>query len=189
MDTGPSGVVEASTRRVAPRNRQPVILETEMNDLDLKDRLSAIESRAPSFEPPPVVVRRPRHFGLSLVSAAVLVLAVAATAVAGAVVVGGMVRGYPGVENQGQPLAGANLECMAPPQADAYLAAHGFTNVIWQVETGTTESGQGTTTFVTVPPAHGYIVPGAIVDGQLHMIVDQRAGASGTGACFGMPMP
>jgi hypothetical protein len=161
-----------------------------MNDPDLKDRLSAIESRAPSFEAPQLGARRQRHFGLSLVSAAVLLLAVAATAVAGAVVVGGMVHGYPGVENPGQPLAGANLECMTPPQAAAYLTAHGFSKVVWQVESGGTGRGQGTTTFVAVPPAHGYVVPGAILDdGNLHMIVDQRAGTSGTGACFGMPMP
>jgi hypothetical protein len=159
-----------------------------MNDLDLKDRLSAIESRAPSSEPPTLGARSHRRLALSFATAPLLVLAVAATAFAGVVVVGGFVQGHPGVENPGQPLNGAALECMTPPQAAAYLTAHGFTNVQWQVETGTSK-GDGTTTFVTVPPEHGYVVPGAIVDGQLLMVVDQRTGATGTGACVLMPMP
>jgi hypothetical protein len=162
-----------------------------MNDeLDLKDRLAAIEGRAPAFEPPPIGVGRRRRLALSLASAPLLVLVLAAVAVAGAVVVRADVRGYPGVENQGQPLAGANLECMTPPQAAAYLAAHGFTDVVWQVESGGSDNAHGTTTFVATPPAHGYVVPGAILDdGLLHMIVDQRVGAPAAGACAGMPMP
>ena len=46
------------------------------------------------------------------------------------------VRGYPGVENPGQPLAGVHLECMSPPQAAAYLATRGYTHVLWQVDSG-----------------------------------------------------
>ncbi|MGA3057421.1 MAG: hypothetical protein ABSE70_05205 [Candidatus Limnocylindrales bacterium] len=162
-----------------------------MNDeRDLKDRLTAIEGRAPAFEPPPLAARRRRPLALSLAAATLLVLVVATTAVAGVAVVSGMVRGYPGIENPGQPLAGATMECMSPPQAAAYLAAHGFTDVVWQVESGGPGKPDGSTTLVSTPPAHGYVVPGAILDdGKPHMIVDQRPGATGTGVCSGMPMP
>jgi hypothetical protein len=160
------------------------------DDLDLRSRLAAIEGRAPAFDPPLLAAGRRRPLALSLAGAMLLVLSIGATAVAGAVVVSGMVRGAPGIENPGQPLAGAQMECMTPLQAAAYLNAHGFTDVVWQVESGGTGRGQGTTAIVTTPPAHGYVVPGAILDdGKLHMIVDQRAGAEPAGTCHGMSMP
>ncbi|MGZ6269246.1 MAG: hypothetical protein ACXWMU_01590 [Candidatus Limnocylindrales bacterium] len=108
----------------------------------------------------------------------------ATTVVGGAVIVSGAGRGWPGVENPGQPLHGANLECMTPPQAEAYLTAHGFADTVWQVERDGLAAVQAST-----PPEHGYVVPGSIIDGVLIMIVDQRASATGTGDCFGDPMP
>ena len=160
------------------------------DDSILRDRLIGIESRAPAFEPPILASGRRRPLILSLTAAMLLVLAVGTTAVAGVAVVSGMVRGYPGIENPGQLLAGAQMECMSPPQSAAFLTEHGFIDVVWQVESGGTGRGEGTTTFVTAPPAHGYVVPGAILDdGKLHMIVDQRAGTEPSGACHGMSMP
>ena len=35
------------------------------------------------------------------------------------------------------------MECMSPPDAEAFLAAHGFTNVIWQIEGGDPASKTG----------------------------------------------
>ena len=72
---------------------------------------------------------------------------------------------------------------MTPPEAAAYLSGHGFTDVVWQVESGT--AGKiGRTVQQATPPDHGYVVPGAILsDGKLYMIVDQRTGATGGGAC------
>lgn len=161
-----------------------------MLDLDLEDRLAAMEARVPSPVTPPVVARGRRvRRSVSIAAAPLLVVLSAATVVAGGVAVAGLVRGTPGVENPGQPLAGAALECMAPPQAAAYLTAHGFPNVSWQVETGDATGKGGTTTHTATPPDHGYVVPGSIVDGQLLMVVDQRSGATGTGACVGEPMP
>jgi hypothetical protein len=154
-------------------------------DLDLKDRLTAIEGRAPSFEPPPIGIARRHRLALSMGSATLLVLVLAAVAVAGAVVVRTDVRGFPGVENEGQPLAGAHLECMSPPQAAAYLATRGYTYVLWQVDSGADQP-----TFSTTAPAHGYVRVGWIDDdGQLNMLVDQRSGGSASGACAGMTMP
>lgn len=126
-----------------------------------------------------------------MTAAPVLVLAMVATAAAGAVVVGNLTGQAEGIENPGQPLAGARMECMTPPQAAAFLAAHGYTDVVWQVETGdvSTKVGAGSVQQAA-PPDHGYVIPGAIVgDGRLHMVVDQRRGATGVGACVGMPMP
>jgi hypothetical protein len=161
-----------------------------MQDLELEGRLAAMEARVPSPVTPPVVARGRRvRRSVSIAAAPLLVFLLAATVVAGGVAVAGLGRGTLGVENPGQPLAGAALECMAPPQAAAYLAAHGFSNVSWQVETGDATGKGGTTTHTATPPDHGYVVPGSIVDGELLMVVDQRSGATGTGAYVGEPMP
>jgi hypothetical protein len=161
-----------------------------MDDIDA--RLAALEARVPVEPAPPEVeaaAGRGRRRGVALLAAPILVLALAATAVAGPTVYGLLVRGAPGIENPGQPLHGANLECMTPPQAAAYLAARGYTDVVWQIEVTDKGPRAADPQLVASPPAHGFVIPGAIVDGRLHMIVDQRPGATGVGACVGMPMP
>jgi hypothetical protein len=164
-------------------------MEIDMHDTELRERLAAMEGRVPPVALPALEAAQHRHhFSLSLSAAALLILVLAATA--GAVAVGNLtaVHGYPGIENPGQPLAGAQMECMTPPQAAAFLAARGYT-VVWQVESGTPKAG-GTSLTTATPPEHGYVVPGAILeDGKLHMVVDQTTGALGVGACYGMPMP
>ncbi len=166
-----------------------------MND-DIDARLAALEARVPVEAVAPMPMAPSARGGrraVALVAAPVLVLVVGATALAGATVSGLLVRGSPGVENPGQPLHGANMECMTPPQAAAFLAARGYTNVSWQVESASKDTTGAVSAQppvkMTTPPAHGYVVPGAIVDGQLLMVVDQRPGATGVGACAGMPMP
>jgi hypothetical protein len=167
------------------------------DDAQLATRLAALEARAPATSgPPPLPVRRRRgRFALPVAMAPLLVLALVATAAAGAAVIGRLAEGYPGIENPGQPLAGAAMECMDPPAAAAFLAAHGFSRVAWQVETGTVLSADGgkgpsSSVHVTTPPAHGYVIPGSLLpDGTVIMVVDQRDGATGVGACFGKPMP
>ena len=108
------------------------------NDLDLTTRLASLEARAPGSALPPALPRRGRRgrFALPVAMAPLLVLALVATAAAGAAVITRMAEGYPGIENPGQPLAGASMECMTPPDAAAFLASHGYTQVDWQVETG-----------------------------------------------------
>ena len=160
-----------------------------MNDPALNARLASMEQRVPEKAAPDIGGRRRLGRATSLALGPVLVLVAAATVVAGGAAVASLVRGAPGVENPGQPLEGAALECMSPPEAAAYLAAHGFTNVSWQVETGEIAGRNGTTTHVSSPPPHGYVVPGSIIDGQLLMIIDQRVDATGTGACLNEPMP
>ena len=167
------------------------------DDLALRDRLTAMEARASaSTEPPPLPARRRRgRFAVSLAMAPALVLLLVATTAAGAVVIGRLAEGYPGIQNPGQPLAGATMECMTPPQAAAFLAGKGFTNVDWQVETGTVRAADGgkgssSSVHVATPPDHGYVIPGSLLpSGQVIMVVDQRVGATGVGACFGHPMP
>lgn len=167
------------------------------HDIELATRLSALEAHAPgSALPPALPVRRRRgRFALTMAMAPVLALALVGTAAAGAVVVSTLVKGYPGIQNPGQPLAGAHMECMTPPHAAAFLAAHGFANVDWQVESGDPSkklAGQDETTSVhqAVPPAHGFVIPGSLLDdGSVIMVIDQRVGATGVGDCFGKPMP
>lgn len=161
-------------------------------DLDLETRLAALEARAPGRDDPPALTRGRRgRLAVPMTMAPLLVLAMVATVAAGAVVVGNLAEGHEGIENPGQPLAGANMECMTPPEAAAFLASRGFTHVVWQVESGDASSKEGSRSVQqSLPPEHGYVVPGAILDdGLLHMIVDQRVGATGGGACFGQPMP
>lgn len=168
-----------------------------IDDTDIETRLAAMEARAPGTARPPSlpVPRRRGRFAISMAMAPVLILAVVATTAAGAVVASGLVRGHPGIQNPGQPLAGARMECMTPPEAAALLAAHGFTNVDWQVESGdpvARDAGKGTTsnTHQPIPPEHGFVIPGSVLDdGSVIMVVDQRANATGVGDCFGQPMP
>jgi hypothetical protein len=167
-----------------------------MNDteFDLDNRLVAIAARAPGADPPSLMSRRPRgRVAVSSLLGAAAVLALVATAASGAaVIVNDLVRGYPGIENPGEALAGAQMECMSPPQAAAFLAAHGYTNVVWQVEAGDPSGVPRSDTSVlqATPPEHGYVNPAAVLsDGKLHMVVDQRKGATPSGACPGMPMP
>ena len=164
-------------------------------ELDLDTRLTALAARAPGRDDPPDLRggRRRGRFAIPAALAPVLVLAVVATAAgAAAVAVDHLARGYPGIENPGQPLEGADLECMSPREAAAYLAAHGYADVIWQVETGDVNGPKGASGSVqqATPPDHGYVIPTAVLDdGKLHVVVDQRTGATGSGACYGMPMP
>ena len=165
-------------------------------DDDLDARLIALEARAPGRDDPPGLIagRRRGRFAAPLALASILVLGVVATA-AGAVVVQTMAEGRPGIENPGQPLAGANMECMTPPQAADFLAAHGYRDVVWQVETGQVTNAAGgkgpsSTADQSTPPEHGYVIPASVAgDGKLYMVVDQRIGATGVGACYGKPMP
>jgi hypothetical protein len=153
------------------------------HDRSLRDRLVAMESRLETAAPPEIRSRAGRRFALSFAVAPLLILVLAGTAVAGAAIVSGAVRGYEGVENPGQPLYGAQLECMTPPQAAAYIAAHGITKVQWQVEqddpaANTTERLGSRTVFQATAPETGVVVAGAIVDdGTLDMLVDQHKGA------------
>lgn len=159
-------------------------------DAALNSRIAELESRiSVPAGPPRIKSSRPRILGRSIALVPLLTLAVVATT-AGGVVVSTLVRGYPGVQDAGQPLAGAQLECMAPPDAAAFLSDRGFVGVVWQIESGDPATGTATESQAAEAPAHGYVIPGSILgDGRLHMIVDQRVGATGVGDCFGQPMP
>lgn len=157
------------------------------NDDEIRNRLVAMESRLETATPPSLRTRKSRHFALSFATAPLLILVLAGTAVAGAVVLG-QVQGAPGVENPGQPLAGAQLECMTPPQAQAYLTAHGFTAVVWQVEKDAPAlggSGKAGSTSIqqSFAPQTGIVVPGSIIDEKLYMVIDQRQSALTSGNC------
>jgi hypothetical protein len=156
----------------------------------LDDRLASLEARAPAPGAPPSLTQPlggRRRLGSPVVVAGLLTLGIGATAVAGGAIMGELARGHEGVQNPGQPLAGARMECLSPPEAETFLVRKGFRNVVWQVESGSGKDGRSVQQATA--PEHGFVVPGAIVDGRLIMVVDQRDGATGTGACFHMKMP
>ncbi len=167
------------------------------DDFDLSSRLAALEAHAPASAAPPALPGRRRRgrFAISMAMAPVLVLAIVATTAASAFVVANLAQEHEGIQNPGQPLAGAHMECMSPPEAATFLAAHGFGKVDWQVESGTAvapDGGKGSSTTVhqATPPAHGYVIPGSLLDdGTVIMVADQRSGATGVGDCFAQPMP
>jgi hypothetical protein len=162
-----------------------------MTTSDLDARLAALEARVPEPGRAVLPVERERRRRLAPIALApVLVLALAATAVAGGAIVGRLAQGHPGIENPGQPMAGAGMACMTPPEAAAALAAHGFSRVDWQVERGDIATKTGTSVHRPSPPEHGFVVPGSVLDdGSVIMVVDQRVGATGVGDCAGEPMP
>jgi hypothetical protein len=159
-------------------------------DARLNARIAALEGQIRAQNEPPVVKgARAQTFKRSVAFGPILALAVVATA-AGGVAVSTLVRGYPGVQDPGQPLAGVHLECMTPPEAAAALAERGLADVVWQVESGDPATGHTSSVQVSAAPLHGYVIPGSILgDDRLHMIVDQRAGATGVGDCVNGPMP
>jgi hypothetical protein len=162
-----------------------------MTTTDLVTRLAALEARVPAPSRPALPVEGARRRRLAPIALApVLVLALAATAVAGGAIVGRLAEGHPGIENPGQPMAGAGMACMTPPEAAAALAAHGFTRVDWQVERGDIAAKTGTSTHQATAPEHGFVIPGSVLeDGSVIMVVDQRVGATGAGDCAGERMP
>jgi hypothetical protein len=198
MDRTRRGVVQVERRMRRSRTTEGDPMDPDRTDLEFSTRLAALEARAPGTDGPPALParRRPGRVVVSLAIASTLVLAGVATTAAGAVLVSNLVKGYPGIQNPGQPLAGAHMECMTPPEAAAFLAAHGFTRVDWQVEAGDPNArsadGQAATTSVhqPFPPEHGYVVPGSLLeDGSVIMVIDQRTGTTGVGDCYGKPMP
>lgn len=158
---------------------------------DLHARLTALEGRVPMATAPALPDDGRRSLGrpAALVLAPLALAVLATTALAGGAAVAGLARGTEGVENPGQPLEGAALECLSPLDAATVLAERGFTNVVWQIESGGTDGKGGSTVQQATAPEHGYVVPGSIVDGALLMVVDQRPGATGSGACPDLPMP
>ena len=91
----------------------------ETTDKELVARLTALEAAVPVTATPPLLPRRARRrrLALSLTLAPVVLIAVVATAAAGAIAVGSLAQARPGIENDGQPMAGLHMECMTPPEA------------------------------------------------------------------------
>ncbi len=158
---------------------------------ELDTRLAALEARAPAGDKPPMPwlgAHRRKRRASPLLLAAGMTLVLGITAASAAAVVEGLrAQGHPGVQNPGQPLHGAELECMSPREAERFLARRGFRDIVWQVESGSDKAERSVQQRSA--PEHGYVVPGAIIDGVLYMVVDQTKGARGGGACPNMEMP
>lgn len=159
---------------------------------DLDARLCALEARAPAPGLPPSLapsaVRPGRRFATPLLVAGGLMLVLGASVATGRLIPENEAIGHEGIENPGQPLQGANMECMNPPEAERFLARKGYRDVVWQVESGPLRGGR--TVLQSKAPEHGFVIPGAVFDdGKLHMVVDQREGSTGVGDCVWMEMP
>lgn len=209
---------------------------------DLDTRLAALERRVPVGVAPPALDRgrrRARSRLIPLVVAPALALAVAASVFAGANIVIVFLSGY-----TDPSLATAGLECMTPPEAAAWLAAHGRTRVVWETvvapggvgiggpavtpgsraaaspapaapsrvpasggAVGSSVPGSGAAatppaasspiavgslpaggtgtqrTVSSTPPATGVVLVGTVIDGVLHILVDQTPGAMRPASC------
>jgi hypothetical protein len=95
---------------------------------DLDTRLAAAERHVAVEAAPPALPARGRRGrrSLPLVAAPILVLAFAAVVVAGTGLQAIFLKG-----SVDTSLADAGLECMTPPQAAAWLADHGYKQVVW----------------------------------------------------------
>ncbi len=153
-----------------------------MEELDptVVRRIAAFEASGQWATPPEVPQTRGRRVW-PIVLGPALAFAIVGSAV-GAVLVTDLVLPHASVEDPGQPLAGAQLECMSPLEARHFLEGRGFADVVWQVERDTGQTVDSGSTLSDV----GYVIPGSILsDGRLHMIVDARTGATPVGACSG----
>jgi hypothetical protein len=138
-----------------------------MNQDDIDERLVAIEGRVPVEAGPPdlapAAARRRRRSTLALVAAPILVLAVGATALAGAEVIRLVTVSGAGTLDIDDTLAGAGLECMAPPEAAAWLAANGYDRVVWEtggtIGSGTIQVGPEPSDLPVIDPGAGGPVP------------------------------
>jgi hypothetical protein len=163
--------MDPSGRGVVPGERQPEDTAadpggTMMTHDDIDTRLAAIEGRVPVEAGPPEVApaaaRRRRRSTLALVAAPILVLAVGATALAGAEVIRIVTTTGSSALDVDDAIATAGLECMTPPEAAAWLAAHGYDDVVWDTSAGhgTIDAGPAASALPVLDP-DGSLPPAA----------------------------
>lgn len=135
-------------------------------DVHLKERLLRLEEEMPEMPS-----RKPRWSSLKLPLSVVVLVAVlgVATGAAGASVVFREAGGTaPGVFTAEGPLYCSGLHEMAPVQADPLLRDLGY-EVTWQIE----DRDARTSVQSSTPPGDGFIVEGALIDGQLILVVER----------------
>lgn len=140
---------------------------TEGFDAQLKERLLRLEGEMPDTS-----TRRPRwgrSFRLPLFAVVLVALLGMVTGAAAAGIVFREVSGTaPGAFTGEGPLYCSGIHEMAPTQADPLLRDLGY-RVTWQIE----DRDAKTSVQSSTPPSDGFIVEGAIVDGELIIVVER----------------
>jgi hypothetical protein len=139
---------------------------TEEFDARLKERLVRLEERMPAMS---ANGRRRRPVQLSALALVLVgVLGLATGAAATAVVFREASGPVPGVFSRQGPLYCSGIHDMAPVVADPLLRALGY-KVTWQIE----DRDAKTSVQSSTPPSDGFIVEGAIIHGELILVVER----------------
>ena len=140
---------------------------TEEFNSRLKERLVRLEEGIPDLSARTRGSRPLRLSAVALVLVGVLGVATgaAATSVVFREVSGGPV---PGVFSPGGPLYCSSIHQMAPVVADPLLRELGY-KVTWQIE----DRDAKTSVQSTTPPSDGFVVEGAIIQGELILVVER----------------
>ena len=139
---------------------------TEEFDAQLKERLVRLEEMMPEMPARSGGSRAVRLSAFALVLVGVLGMATGATA---ATIVFREASGSaPGVFSGQGPLYCSGIHQMAPVVADPLLRELGY-KVIWQIE----DRDAKTSVQSSTPPSDGFIVEGALIQGELILVVER----------------
>lgn len=141
-------------------------------DLELARRLARLAEAVPVEAVPEPHRGHVPGRRLSGVLAGVTAAILIAGATVGGLVLFGVPTGHPGLFGPGRPLYCSGIERMTPPEAAAWLAAHGYV-VTWQIEDVDAPSSRQS----TVPPMSGYIIDGVLKGNQMTLVVEVGQGA------------
>lgn len=149
-----------------------------MDDHAFDNRLRALEVGVPVTSGPPPVGRAPKFSR----GRTILVAAAAVVVLAGGTAASGVfeAKSTPGAFNRGQPLHCSGIAKMAPREAEAWLDAHGYDDVTWQVEDRTpgVPKGQQRSEKRDTAPSSGKIAAATFVNRtQLIVVVETGSGA------------
>jgi hypothetical protein len=142
---------------------------TEEFDARLKERLVRLEAGMPDMSAKTRGSRPLRMSALALVL--VGVLGVVTGAAATSVVFREASGPVPGVFSRQGPLYCSGIHQMAPVVADPLLRELGY-KVTWQIE----DRDAKTSVQSSTPPSDGFIVEGAIIHGELILVVERGRG-------------
>lgn len=138
---------------------------TEEFDARLKERLLRMEEEMPKVS----ATRGGDPMRLSVIILVLVgVLGVATGAAATTVVLREVTGSAPGVFSGQGPLHCSGIHQMAAVDADPLLRELGY-NVMWQIE----DRDAKTSVQSTAPPSDGFIVEGAIIGGDLILVVER----------------
>jgi hypothetical protein len=143
---------------------------SEKFDVHLKERLLRLEEEMPDMSTRRTRPNRSLRLPLAVV-VLVGILGIATGAAAASVVMREAGGSAPGVFTAEGPLYCSGIHEMSPGQADPLLRELGY-QVTWQIE----DRDAKTSVQSAKPPSNGFIVEGAIVNGELILVVERGQG-------------